>query len=59
MRQKGGACTREEGVLLEVLDAILTQSVLSAANESANQIFRFLRNICDLLWELESLLFKT
>lgn len=53
------ACTREEGVLLEVLDAILTQSVLSAANESANQIFRLLRNICDLLWELESLLFKT
>lgn len=35
-------CTGKERVLFEVLNAVLSQSVLSAANESANEIFRVL-----------------
>lgn len=51
-------CTSKEGVLLEVLNAVLTQSVLAAANEPANQVLRVLRHVRHLLWELESLLCK-
>lgn len=35
-------CTSEEWMLLEVLNAVLAQSVLSTANEPANQILCFL-----------------
>lgn len=52
------ACTSEEGVVLEVLNAVLAQSVLSTANEPTNQILCVLRHVCYLLWELESLLCK-
>ena len=48
--------TREEGVLLEVFDAVLAQSVLPAADESANQVLGFLRHVGHLLRELEPLL---
>lgn len=51
-------CTNEEGVVLEVLNAVLAQSVLSTANEPTNQILCVLRHVCYLLWELKSLLCK-
>lgn len=52
-------CTNEEGVVLEVLNAVLAQSVLSTANEPTNQILCVLRHVCDLLRELKSLLCET
>lgn len=52
-------CTSEERVVLEVLDAVLAQSVLSAADEPTDQILCVLGHVCDLLWELESLLCRT
>lgn len=49
-------CTGEERVVLEVLDAVLTQSVLSAADESADQVLGLLGHVSHLLGELEPLL---
>lgn len=43
-------------MVLEVLDAVLAQSVLSAADESADQVLGLLRHVGHLLGELESLL---
>lgn len=43
-------------MVLEVLDAVLTQPVLPAADESADQVFGLLRHVSHLLGELESLL---
>lgn len=51
-------CTSEERVVLEVLNAVLAQSVLSTANEPTNQILCVLRHVCYLLRELEPLLCK-
>lgn len=51
-----GQATSEERVVLEVLDAVLTQSVLSAADESADQVLGLLRHVSHLLGELEPLL---
>lgn len=51
-------CTSEERVVLEVLNAVLAQSVLSTANEPTNQILCVLRHVCYLLRELETLLCK-
>lgn len=48
--------TNEEGVVLEVLNAVLAQSVLSAADEPADQVLGVLRHVGDLLRELEALL---
>lgn len=52
-------CTDEEGVVLEVLNAVLAQSVLSTANEPADQILGVLGHVGDLLGELEALLRRT
>lgn len=43
-------------MLFKVLNAILAQSMLSTAYETANQILCILWHVCYLLWELESLL---
>lgn len=43
-------------MVLEVLDAVLTQAVLSAADESTDQVLGLLGHVCHLLGELESLL---
>lgn len=48
--------TSEERVVLEVLDPVLTQPVLSAADESTDQVLGLLRHVSHLLGELESLL---
>ena len=48
--------TDEEGMVLEVLDAVLTQPVLSTANEPTNQVLGVLGHVRYLLGELESLL---
>lgn len=48
--------TGEERVVLEVLDAVLAQAVLSTADEATDQVLGLLRHIRHLLGELEPLL---
>lgn len=43
-------------MVLEVLDAVLSQPVLPAADEAADQILAVFRHVGDLLRELEALL---
>lgn len=50
---------RKERVLFEVLDAILTQPVLSAADESADQVFGIFRDVRHMSRKLEPLLWET
>lgn len=46
----------EEGVLLELLDAVLTQPTLSTADQPLDQVFSILGHIRDVRGELETLL---
>lgn len=43
-------------MVLEVLDAVLSQPVLPAADEATDQILAVFRHVGDLLRELEALL---
>lgn len=52
-------CTSEERVVLEVLNAILSQPVFPTADEPTNQILGVFRHVSDLLRELETFLHDT
>lgn len=45
-------------MLFEVLNAVLTQPVLSAADESADQVFGIFRDVRHMSRELEPLLWE-
>lgn len=45
-------------MLLEVLDAVLTQPVFAATDQPSDQIFGVLRDICNMGGELEPLLWE-
>lgn len=49
----------KERVLFEVFNAVLTQPVLSAADESADQVFGIFRDVRHMSRELEPLLRET
>ncbi len=48
----------KEWVLFEVLNAVLTQPVLSAADESADQVFGIFRDVRHMSRKLEPLLWE-
>lgn len=50
---------RKERVLFEVLNAVLTKPVLSAADESADQVFGIFRDVRHMSRKLEPLLRET
>ena len=46
----------EEWMVHEVLDAVLTEALVGAGYETADEVLGFIRNILDVVWILELIL---